>query len=202
MSIPTPKYAIGQTVYLASTFQTKKQHPCPDCKGQRTWIAVSRAGDEFEFGCPRCGGGYRSDDVLSLDYITHVRSTRPLTIGSVRINTDDEHQVTYMCKETGVGSGNIWDEGQLYPTQLQAEEAADALADESNKTNEYVVQKFNRTLALSDYQLSSAIKKAAELDRSRFNVDVQMLFEELRSAETNAEVLATIERWRDDRKAA
>jgi enhancing lycopene biosynthesis protein 2 len=44
-----------------------------------------------------------------------------LTIGSVRIDTNHESPIEYMCVETGVGSGSVWDERQLYASREEAE---------------------------------------------------------------------------------
>ena len=104
------KFSIGDAVYHASTTTTKKQHPCPDCLGSRKWSATSPAGGSYQFGCPRCGGGYRSEDALSLDYTQFVPIVRKLTIGSVRVDTSDNRPVSYMCRETGVGSGSVYAE--------------------------------------------------------------------------------------------
>lgn len=51
-----------------------------------------------------------------------------LTIGSIRIDTGDNRGVEYMCVETGVGSGSVWKESDLYESVEVAQRVADSLA--------------------------------------------------------------------------
>lgn len=113
MSLPTPKFNIGDRVYAVTTRQTYKRLPCPDCLGTKKWKVVSPAGTECTTKCPRCEHGY--NNLPSLDVPHHETTVQPLTIGSIRIDTNDkEHPVGYMCNETGVGSGSIWYESKLH----------------------------------------------------------------------------------------
>jgi uncharacterized protein YbaR (Trm112 family) len=55
---PTPKYKIGDSVWLASTESTTERLPCPDCKGEKVWQVQSPAGEQFTCACPRCQTTY------------------------------------------------------------------------------------------------------------------------------------------------
>jgi hypothetical protein len=179
------KYSIGDHVFKAWTTTVRKRHKCPDCLGVGKWSCRSPAGDEFSFGCPRCNTRYQSNDALSLDYSEFAPCVEPLTVGSVRLDTnDDRHPVSYMCRETGVGSGTIHCEEDLFPTHAEAMTAAQAKAAAQNSTTEWVVTRYNRTLDLSDYQIESAIMKAARDADARARVDISMLFDDLREADT------------------
>jgi hypothetical protein len=44
-----------------------------------------------------------------------------LTVGQVRIQAGYEPETRYMCEETGVGSGTVWREENLFLTMIEAE---------------------------------------------------------------------------------
>lgn len=128
-----PKYRLGQRVFHASEVSSAAKHPCPDCLGTQAWKIVTPAGMELEASCQRCGS-YTSNDIPSLTYQTWVASVRPLTIGSVRIDTAagrhgwNDEPISYMCVETGVGGGSVYYQGTLFATEEEAQVAAEAKA--------------------------------------------------------------------------
>lgn len=137
--MPQPKFAIGDTVYWGSITETTGYHPCPDCLGTRRWSVSTPAGSIFECACERCSARWTGGDFPSLAYRQRVPYVQQLTIGSVRIDTAerDGKTVSYMCNETGVGSGSIYYENLLHVTE------ADALAVatmEATKINDEVAQ--------------------------------------------------------------
>jgi hypothetical protein len=84
----------------------------------------------------------------------YVAATRQLTIGSVRVDTEDEDPITYMANETGVGCGYIHNEKDLYETRELAIAAAEAEATRRNNDPEGKILPFyNECVSLSDYQL-------------------------------------------------
>lgn len=118
--IPTPRYAIGQLVFAAELHKAPVEVTCPDCLGTREWSAASPAGETYRIECPRCSG-YAGDVSLSRKVWLWSVSVRPLTIGSVRMDTaDEERPISYMCHETGVGSGRIWSESEIHLTEDEA----------------------------------------------------------------------------------
>ncbi|GAB3054320.1 hypothetical protein [Stenotrophomonas tumulicola] len=130
MNIPTPRYAIGDTVFY--TYQDTKAgaYPCPDCKGSKVWSCTSPAGHTMEMDCPRCTYNYGRNQGLSLARTIRTYGVRVLTIGSVQINTArTDGPVHYMCLETGVGSGSVYRECDLYSTKDEAETKAAAQAE-------------------------------------------------------------------------
>lgn len=131
--LPTPRYYIGQVVYAVQLTTMAHVYDCPDCLNSRFWIATSAAGEQHQISCPRCTAHYvgAPDSLPSLKYEKHVAGIRSLNIGSIRANTDDP-AVEYMCKETGVGSGTLWKEGDLYPTPEEAEIIVNLKAAELN----------------------------------------------------------------------
>lgn len=190
------KFSIGDVVWNASTTRVSKRHPCPDCKDTRKWKAVSPAGGEYSIPCPRCRTQYRSDDKLSLDYAEFGPAAQCLTIGSVRLDTaphSNDDPVSYMCHETGVGSGTIYRESRLHSSQAKAMAAATLLATDQNKTTPWVAEIYDRTLSLSDYQFDNALAKAGRDQLIKTNTDVQMLFEDLRDCEDMDAIRARLE---------
>ena len=155
MKIKT-KHSIGDVVYRSGTRNTQKQHPCPDCMGSKQWVAISPAGSEYTFACPRCQGGYISNQVASLRYLEHIADVSELTIGSVR--TDSNTGITYMCEETGVGSGTVYDEESLFSKNREAQIDAEHKATELNIETRAYSDKYSESLRLSDYELKSVPK--------------------------------------------
>jgi hypothetical protein len=163
------KYGIGDKVWFARTETERRQHPCPDCNGTKQWKAISPAGEEYDFSCPRCSASYSGKHEMSLAYSAYTTSVRQLTIGSIRHDTYKDgfsSGTEYMCVETGVGGGSVYKEGQLFSTKEGAEAAAALMAAEQNNTVEWVVKAYNQSLEVSDYQLSNAGLKIAERAQS------------------------------------
>jgi hypothetical protein len=137
-TLPTPKFNIGDRVWLPGTNTVKKTHACPDCLGSRKWIVKTPAGSELEAPCQRCASPYRSSDIPSLDYHEHEPYASSLTIGSIRIDTAatgdgwGREPIEYMCKETGIGSGSIYRESGLFASEEAALASAQIEASEKN----------------------------------------------------------------------
>lgn len=133
--LPTPKYRIGQSVFHASETSVRERMACPDCLGTKLWKVTTPSGGELETECMRCNGQLKRNNIPSLDVTTWKPVVTRLTIGSVRIDTNEspEHgwhrePVSYMCRETGVGSGTIYYESQIFQTEDEAQKAAEAKA--------------------------------------------------------------------------
>lgn len=161
MATITTKYSVGDTVWYATTLTTQKALPCPDCNDLREWTVRSPAGKQYTFACPRCSAGYFNNRDLGLTYAEHEPSVMKLTIGQVRYN-DWQDGASYMCAETGVGSGQIYREANLFDTEEAAMMTAKQLA--WNRNQEAGPAKYSKELALKlhDYQLSDALVKSAE----------------------------------------
>lgn len=183
------KYNIGDKVYCARTHSVKKKHPCPDCKGERAWKAISPAGQEYTFACPRCAARYIGDKNVSLEYFEYEPFIERLTIGSIRVDTAEENgPVSYMCVETGVGSGTIYKQSMLFPDNETALEAADIEAQKRNSETIWVSEHYKGTLDLSDYQLSDARDKGAVKDAESRLEKVRYFASDIHNASTIEEV--------------
>lgn len=202
MATLTTKYSVGDTVYHASTTSERKRHPCPDCMGAGKWKATSPAGSEYDFPCPRCSAQYNADRDLTLDYSAYVPFVYRLTIGSIQVNTAKgsyDEGSRYMCLETGVGSGSIYDEARLFETEEEAAKAAQALADGQNVSVEWVVKLYDKSLRVSDYQLENAALKLAKEAQSRASsmlYGLGYLFTEIEEAADKEAILEAVESYK------
>lgn len=213
MATITTKYSVGDTVFHAGLTTERKRHPCPDCKGERKWTAKSPAGAEYTFGCPRCSSSYNSDRDMTLDYSAYVPTSKQLTIGSVQYNSAPasyDHGARYMCRETGVGSGSVYNEVDLFQTEEDALAAAQVKASLANTETKWVAELYNKTLSISDYQLESAALKLASDAKSRANSllwNLNGLFETIQEADDKEAILEAVEdykkyEWEGDKKKA
>lgn len=206
MAVLTTKYSVGDTVWHANITTTQKSHPCPDCLGSRKWACRSPAGGEFEVPCIRCSTSYRANHALSLSYAAFVPAVLPLTIGMVKASTEtgDSYDAgnTYMCQETGVGSGSVYRENTLLPTKEEAMSVAQIKADLQNADqNHWVAKQYNETAEFCDYQLKDAEIEAAKSASSRALSAVGYLLEDLDEAESMEDVRQRIADWREKRAA-
>lgn len=129
-----PKYRIGQKVWRAGVGETRDMWPCPDCNGSQTMTAMTAAGEAVPIMCLRCQSPDLSR-IPSLLRVTKTVSLSELTIGSVRTDSaaQEGRQVSYMCVETGVGSGAVYYEPELYANSFEAGVQAEKLADEAQQ---------------------------------------------------------------------
>jgi len=146
--VPEAKYRLGQKVFLSATNWGPESAPCPKCKGQSR-IVVEAFEQEHVVHCPACRG---AGTIQVYNYRT---TTKPdtRTIGSIRIDTSEKHEnkVSYMCRETGIGSGNIYRESDLHSTEFEAQTvsaaktaAAQAQRDKTHEQDEYGVWREKR----------------------------------------------------------
>lgn len=197
------KFDIGQTVYHANIATESRQHPCPDCLGSRKWEAKSPAGTTFEFDCPRCSTNYMENNALSLKYAVLTPRVLALTIGSVHANTNTGSGRgdgnTYMCLETGVGSGTVYPEDDLFETAEEAHRHGEIKAALKNADAAgWVAKQYNATVKVCDYQLKDAALIAAADACRRLRFRVQYLIEDLGDEETIDGVRERIQSWRDE----
>jgi len=190
MAIIETKYAKGDVVYGATTVREQRRAKCPDCLETRKWIAKSPAGVDYELGCPRCSTGYLSDPNLSLTYLEEVGSVTKLTIGLVRF---DGECAEYMAHETGIGSGSLWREDQLFNTEEEAKTYGDMLGKLNDAEREKHPQPMTKPPRVSDYNIGDARLEAARKENSALQWKVHDLLMEIREAETLADAIAKID---------
>lgn len=122
------KFNIGDTVFAARADREDVAVTCPECLGSRHWEVTSPAGNTMTVECPTCTYGYEVRGYITK---SEVRPTvQRLTIGQVRYEIET---FTYMCQETGIGSGTIWSEDRLSRTHEAAMERSVSFAAEVQK---------------------------------------------------------------------
>lgn len=198
MATLTTKFSMGDVVWNASTTTGTFQHKCPDCDGARKWEARSPAGGVFAIPCPRCSVQYHGNDEMRLNYTKFVAHAEQRTIGQIRAISGPEPGVEYMCRETGIGSGNIYHERYLFETKEAALACAEAMAAAKNaEPTGWVAKQFNKTASFSDYQFESA-KFAAEIQKTAaVRWKANWLIGDLEGCEDIDAVREEIQRWRD-----
>lgn len=129
MSIPQPKYKIGDRVYRPWVNTGTRHEKCPDCADVGAWLVHTPVGESFFIPCSTCSDTFDRRPLRVHD----VGCVNALTIGSVRVDTaaKPHEQVSYMCRETGIGSGSVYYEGDLFDDRESAQRVADFKAIES-----------------------------------------------------------------------
>ena len=104
-------------------------NPCPTCEGK----AEIAGADGRKVYCTFCyGTGY-----VNIGY-TKVYWTQELQIGQVTVSIGYGAEEKYMCHETGLGSGRVWDVEYLYPTESDADAQKHILQAQADAVEEEV----------------------------------------------------------------
>jgi len=164
------KYEMGQTVYRPEvTHKEWAIDPCRDCLGSRTWECHLPNGEVVYIDCPTCKRGYESTGT-ELEYKV-TGGVRVLTVGKIRY---DNGSIDYMCEQTGIGTGWVHPEKDLFPTQAEAEavlpgmiEAKKIFLEESRATSRKrkIKDDAGRMAAYYRAQIRDAHKQIAEARR-------------------------------------
>lgn len=124
------KYNIGDIVYHGSISWAQSSTVCESCAGEKLLDTPTKDGKIVKIICPICkGDGLKS----TYEYKEHITL---LTIGSIQFDSfDKESNFRYMCLETGVGTGSVYQESCLFLTEEEALEHSRELL-EKRKSNE------------------------------------------------------------------
>ena len=134
-----PKFKIGDVVWLASSDWQSEPAECPDCLGEKAWEVVTPAGEIFSTHCRTCWHGYDGCSGTVSNY-TYLPTVRRMTVGMVNTRQSDlKAEIQYMCEESGIGSGSLWDEEKLFPTETEARIYATTQAQLKRSTNEQCI---------------------------------------------------------------
>jgi len=123
------KFAIDEKVYCAEGNCAQVKETCPDCLGEAVCLVKMRNGEEIETGCPTCYTVFGSSGFITTRKTEHNIVIR--TIGEIGL----EHGIgRYMCHETGVGSGQIYTDDNLFKTKEEAGKECEKQEQELMKT--------------------------------------------------------------------
>ncbi len=117
---PQPKYKKGDKVFFADRVYSSKCISCPDCLGTLKWIVTFADGESIEIDCQTCRDGF-SGPKGTVCYNNWKPKISVLTIGSIKF---DDEKFKYMCDETGVGSGQVYNEFDLHLDKNKADKQA------------------------------------------------------------------------------
>lgn len=160
---PTPKYRRGQVVFCVNVEHSREMLPCPDCLGSRKWKIITPAGSELEADCQRCGHYSDIRGVPSLHYTVWKPRVCARTISAVEVRagwSNDPDPIRYMAVETGIGSGSVYSEKDLYPDEEAARTAAQARADSESAKIAEKPEQLNRQ-TFSHLRIEDAAIRAA-----------------------------------------
>ena len=113
------KFKVGDVVWGAKSYKKDKRIQCPDCKGKLVWCVTLPNGEQFTVPCSTCERGFDGCQGTITEWIQSP-IIEQLTIGSVMMNSNDERPISYMCYETGIGSGRIHYEENLHKDKTLA----------------------------------------------------------------------------------
>jgi hypothetical protein len=137
--LPTPKFRIGQRVFVPYTKPINNTPICPDCLGTNKQTVTTQAGESFVAEC-WCR--------FQLNYAARTSSyagfAEVRTIGSIRIDTARQAGrilIEYMMVETGIGTGTIYYEDRVFEAEAEAQSEANA---EAARQNLSVEERFQR----------------------------------------------------------
>lgn len=122
------RFDMQQTVWTVVEDTVPVYVTCPTCEGN----GEVPGADGRMCNCRHC-------NIQGKEAVGHTKSysVRELTIGQVRVQVGYRDEETYMCTETGVGSGRVWHRKDLFAFENLAgqhmadlQQAADNLATE------------------------------------------------------------------------
>lgn len=126
-------YDIGDIVWAGEFVKEAGKEACSVCGGAGHIYFKG-----YKMMCPvhHCSGGsvYNAEGSWKL-------KERSLQIGEVQVKvgkTDSE--IRYMCEETGVGSGTLWPEAQLFPSAKALHRRAEEIKQKGFPTDRMYVK--------------------------------------------------------------
>jgi hypothetical protein len=123
------RFGKGDTVFAADTSYAENWIGCPDCLGTLKWTVVFADGEAVEVECQTCKRGWNPPSG-KVNITAWKPTVNKLTVGSVRYNDTDKQPFSYMCVETGVGSGRVYHDEDLFTdvdaAQVKAQEKYEA----------------------------------------------------------------------------
>lgn len=125
MNINT-KFSLGDTVVTITSDHVSRKIKCFTCNHTGRVVINNE-----EFTCPKCRGDCLRDQFCGCKSIIGEIST----IGKIQVEITDpkycycpdkeSYKVTYMLKITGVGSGTLWNEKDLFSSREEAQNECD-----------------------------------------------------------------------------
>lgn len=162
------RFAKGETVFSAETEWAEKWVSCPDCLGTCKWLVVFADDTSEQVECQTCKRGY-NPATGKIDIKQHTPRVRKVTVGSIRYNDRDAKPFSYMCEETGVGSGRVYYDDDLFTTE---EEAVKRAREKYEEQMQHIAQnnfskKFGGTKAIESALSSWGFSRKMQIEKAQ-----------------------------------
>lgn len=140
MKIET-RFSIGDKIYTVDTVKftyPTKNVKCDICDSTGKVFIKNQ-----EFVCPKCRGKKETNhDICRRRYPTPSMFSK--RVGYIRIEIKDNgEKISYMCKETGIGTGILYDESMCFATH---EEVINFVETENKKFEEDEIKEYGYVL--------------------------------------------------------
>jgi len=162
------KFKKGGKVFIGDVEYTDSYIACPDCLGTLKWLVVFADDTSEKVDCQTCKRGYEPP-TGRIGIKNHRAVVREYTIGSVRYDDTNKEPYSYMCEETGVGSGRVYYENQISDNK---EEALKIAKEETEKrmtaiANNNFSKKFGGTKDIENALSSYGFSRRSVLEKVR-----------------------------------
>lgn len=117
------KFNKGDKVFSAESSYVDRYIACPDCLGTLKWIVVFADGEAKEIECQTCKNGWEPA-CGKIKYQEWSPQISEVTIGSIKYDGESKSPFSYMCIETGIGSGRVYYEEDLFDNYEDASKCA------------------------------------------------------------------------------
>lgn len=178
--LPTPRYGVGQSCWLARSRHTTEDVNCIDCAGTGKWDVSSRGEDDMkligEVDCPRCRGCGK------IKLPTRAADVELYTVRSIEVkSTRDPWGDGRVCYCSGESGGTIAYEWQMFDTREEAMAQAEVLAAEERDGLDKGPKRDARALLreVRCYNFRDAQVREAEEKASRVGYDYDYLREQI-----------------------
>ena len=161
------KYKLGDKVYKGATDYSVTTVSCPDCLGTLEWIVTFADGESMIIGCQTCKQGFSAPHGY-ISYNEWKPCTRQLTIGKI-YDWNETDGFRYMCEETGIGSGTIHKESELFIDKKDADQHSLNIYEEQMKmlARNNFSKKFNGKKAIEDMLSTFGYTRREKVEKSR-----------------------------------
>ena len=161
------KHSVGDKVFYGTCSYQGSYIECPDCLGTKEWEVRFPDGETIKVDCQTCTRGYQTTGTIKVD--SHSPLVRELTVGEVGF---EDGQGRYMCIETGIGSGNVYFDKNLFKNRSDAMKFAEVQAEKllanTAKNNFYrkglrKADKYESLLGVIGYSRQRALLEARRM---------------------------------------
>lgn len=162
------RFGKGDMVFAADSEYSENWLSCPDCLGTLKWLVVFADDDSVEVPCQTCKSGWNPPNGKIKTQIWKPKVSR-YTVGSVRFNDTDKKPFSYMCEETGVGSGRIYYDEDLFTEEEPAMERAQEKYEEQMRhiAQNNFSKKFGGTKAIEDALSTWGFSRKSQLEKAQ-----------------------------------